>query len=161
MGIRSDWFLPVAGEVFQRLLILKKRRASLVKGCYVCVVESGEVSLMLGLGDILIKKSREFSGQSLEGALRLLDHPGHVSSWLTRDLGSNKRGGAITAPPGSLGIPQGKITVVSISSDLGEFENEAAALVIALAYRWIVQADIGIFIAISGNFMEKCGDLYE
>ncbi len=163
--VSLSWFHQVTEEVFARFLTLPENPAPERKGCYICLMDkSGRVRLLAELGTCDPEKAKKYLLLSQEKALRLLGHE-HISSWQSRDYDNDKYGGAITAPPDSLGIPQGKKFVVSISG-LPEFGDEAVSLVTASLFHWVTIGDIDRIIAISGNplahpLVRACADLYQ
>jgi hypothetical protein len=164
--VSLSWFHQVAEQVFDRFLDLESNPDPERKGCYICLRDKPDerIRLLAELGTCDPKKAMKYFNLSQEKGLRLLGYQ-HISSWQSRDYDNGKYGGAITAPPDSLGTPQGKEFVVSISG-LPEYGDEAVSLVTALAFHWITIGDIDRIIAISENplvhpLVQACADLFQ
>lgn len=164
--VSLSWFHQVAEQVFERFLELGGNSAPERKGCYICLRDktNGRIRLLAELGTCDPEKAMKYFYLSQEKGIRLLGHE-HISSWQSRDYDNGRYGGAITAPPDSLGTPQGKEFVISISG-LPEHGDEAVSLVTALAFHWITIGDIDRIIAISENplvhpLVQACADLFQ
>jgi len=159
-------FLDVAEEVLKRFILLPENPEPERKGCYICVMTKPgpKIFLVAELGNCGITKADKYFNLSQEKVHRLLSH-GHFSSWQSRDISDGKYGGAITAPLDSQGYAEGQKMAIGISG-FTEEGDEAVALVIGLALKWIVLADAELITGISGNklfipLMEACADLFE
>jgi hypothetical protein len=162
--VSREKFLSVAEKVLEKFISLPQNPNPEKKGCYICVMKGigPKTLLVTELGDCDIKVSEKYFGLSQEKPFRLLVR-GHFSSWQSRDLDAGKYGGAITAPPCSLGLKVGRDIIIGISG-LPEKGDEAVALVIALIFNWIIISDARRIADISNNnllepLLEECLDM--
>ncbi|MCX6763891.1 MAG: hypothetical protein NTZ97_04150 [Candidatus Moranbacteria bacterium] len=166
-GIPKAKLLQVAETVVEKFINLPQNPNPGRKGCYIGVVskERGIVKVQLAteLGYCKPEKVSKYFRFCLEKPMRILEH-GEFSSWQSRDVDSEKYGGAVTAHPRSKGPKAGRGIAIGISG-FTEHGDEAVALVIGLALNLFILEDAKRVIKISGNelfypMVEKCAKLF-
>ena len=151
-------FLEVAEIVLENF----SGRTSKSEGCYICLMtKEPKIVLVVEVGDCSSKESLKFCQ---EKALRVQEFD-LISSWQNRDRDKGQYGGAIGAPACSLGLAIGHDMIISVSG-FSELEDEAFALVVALALKWITEDDISRIASISDNsvvyrLIKACAELFE
>ena len=101
----------------------------------------GRVIVLFEIGDCPQFKAKKYFELSMEKGGRLFHHPGHVSSWQSRDPEKGRWGGAIATNE----------LIVSFSG-FTESLDEAAVLVFATFFGWISDKQAGKIAKISNNF---------
>ena len=131
------------------------------EGCYICLAtKEPRILLVAEFGACSDIKAFQYCQEKV---LRV-QRDKLVSSWQNRDRDKGQYGGAISVPTDSLGHVAGRNMIIGVSN-FAEIEDEAVALVIALAMHWITQGDFNRIAEISGNnvasrLAEACSDFF-
>jgi hypothetical protein len=167
-GVDREDFIRVSEEVLARYLMMPDNPRPDRIGAYLSVFDKNQQKMLLviELGSCKPEMAERWFHYSLEKVDRLWNYrsKGHITSWQSRDQGTYKFGGAITAPDDSRGLQEGHRLIGSLAG-LTDHSEEAILLIIWMKFQWLTIEDADKIAHISGNrlfhpLLKSCNDLF-